>query len=85
MDNKFATEIERRMKSDAFLLKGIIKTRMDNFLEKEATRQVKKIVCLEQECRGQLSHKEKLLDFNCGTLFFEFTFRRFGRFLVNTF
>ncbi|MEI8348802.1 MAG: PD-(D/E)XK nuclease family protein [Candidatus Omnitrophota bacterium] len=53
-EEKFSSNIEKRMKSDAILLKGIIKDRLGKFLEEEARSDAKMIVCLEEEFRGEL-------------------------------
>ncbi|MCQ9204713.1 MAG: PD-(D/E)XK nuclease family protein [Omnitrophica bacterium] len=63
MDNKFDKEIVRRMKSDSFLLKGIIRARLEKFLEMEAQREVAKIICLEERRRGQIKFNEDVIDF----------------------
>ncbi|MCK4810465.1 MAG: PD-(D/E)XK nuclease family protein [Candidatus Omnitrophica bacterium] len=55
MDSKFNKEIKRRMKSDSFLLKGIIEKRLDKFLDAEEKRNVDKIICLEQELAGRMN------------------------------
>jgi hypothetical protein len=47
MDEKFKTDLARRMKSDSFLLKHIIRKRLERFLENELKRDVAKIICLE--------------------------------------
>ncbi|OPX30609.1 MAG: hypothetical protein B1H08_01290 [Candidatus Omnitrophica bacterium 4484_171] len=54
-ENKFSSEILKRMRSDAFILKEIIKTRLKKFLNEEKKRDVDKIVCLEEEFRDTLS------------------------------
>ena len=48
-EEKFASSIAKRMKSDSFLLKGIIEDRLKRFLDAEAERKVEKILCLEKE------------------------------------
>ena len=63
MDKKFEKEIERRMKSDSFLLKGIIKARLKKFLEKEAERNVSKIISLEETLEGQITFNHKPIRF----------------------
>ncbi|MFA5336786.1 MAG: PD-(D/E)XK nuclease family protein [Candidatus Omnitrophota bacterium] len=48
MDKKFEEELKPRMKSDSFLLKKIIEKRLMQFLDREAERDVEKIICLEE-------------------------------------
>ncbi|MBD3264519.1 MAG: hypothetical protein GF375_05420, partial [Candidatus Omnitrophica bacterium] len=55
MEEKFSLEVEPRMRSDAFLLKRIIKARLNKFLDAEAERKVKKIIGLEKECKNMVS------------------------------
>ncbi|MBN3040598.1 MAG: PD-(D/E)XK nuclease family protein [Candidatus Omnitrophica bacterium] len=63
MDEKFEREISRRMRSDAFLLKQIIKVRLEKFIELEQEREVDKILCLEEERRGKLNVNGREIDF----------------------
>tara|TARA_B100000315_G_scaffold247619_1_gene276572 strand:- start:1009 stop:3825 length:2817 start_codon:yes stop_codon:yes gene_type:complete len=63
MDKKFAEEIAQRMKSDAFLLKDIISLRLKRFLENEASRDVAKIISLEQRSPGSLNLNNRQIDF----------------------
>ena len=48
-ESSFSSKILKRMRSDAFILKEIIKTRLDRFLDEEKRRDVDKIICLEKE------------------------------------
>jgi RecB family exonuclease len=48
-EEKFASGLARRMKSDSFLLKGIIRKRLEKFLEEEKKREVQRVLCLEME------------------------------------
>jgi len=49
LDEKFEREIVQRMRSESFLLKKIIVTRMEKFLDHEAKRPIKRIISLEEE------------------------------------
>ncbi|MFH1772079.1 MAG: PD-(D/E)XK nuclease family protein [Candidatus Omnitrophota bacterium] len=49
MDEEFDRKLTRRMKSDSFLLKKIIKRRLDKFIDCEAERDVMRIICLEKK------------------------------------
>ncbi len=49
LDESFAEDFEKRMKSDAFLLKETLKFRLDYFLRLEEERPVEKIVALEKD------------------------------------
>lgn len=62
-NNKFSSSIEKRMKSDSLLLKGIIKNRLEKLLEEEANSQIKKILYLEEEFKGELKLPEMSFDF----------------------
>jgi len=62
-EEKFSSTIEKRMKSDAILLKGIIKDRLKKFLEEEALGNTKRIVCLEEELRGELDFSSGVCKF----------------------
>ncbi|MFH1876389.1 MAG: PD-(D/E)XK nuclease family protein [Candidatus Omnitrophota bacterium] len=53
--DKFDQQLGRRMKSDAFLLKHIMRERLSAFLEEEATRPVARIISLEHECTGTIA------------------------------
>jgi len=64
MEKRFEKEIKRRMQSDSFLLWGIIQDRMTKFLEKEAQRQVEKIIGLEQKVSGLIELSGKKYKFN---------------------
>ncbi len=52
LDKKFSDEFQKRMKSDAFLVKEILDFRMEKFLDNEAERGVKKLICVEEEFGG---------------------------------
>ena len=54
LEEKFARDIARRMKSDSFLLLGIVRSRLEKFLESEKDRDVKKIIGLEQDFYGTM-------------------------------
>jgi len=62
-DDKFTKDLSSRMRSDAFLLKQIIKNRLELFLNYEAKRQVEKIICLEQEMNGEIKLSSGLFSF----------------------
>lgn len=49
MDEKFTSDLARRMKTDSFLLKKIIINRLQRFLDSERERNVAKIICLEEK------------------------------------
>ncbi len=53
-NQRFTSDIEKRMKSDSLLLRGIIKNRLGKFLEEEANSPVCKILYLEEEFKGKL-------------------------------
>jgi ATP-dependent helicase/nuclease subunit B len=54
MEKKFDEQIRKRMKSDAFLLWGIVCDRMEKFLDNEATRDISKIISLETEIEREM-------------------------------
>ena len=62
-NNKFSSSIQKRMKSDSLLLKGIIKNRLEKFLEEEANSQICKILYLEGEFKGKLKLPDMEFDF----------------------
>ncbi len=64
MEEKFEKEMAQRMKSDSFLLKGIITERLKKFLEKEIERNVSKIICLEDKCKGEMFLNNDSLQFS---------------------
>jgi len=61
-EDKFSSEILRRMRSDSFILKEIIKTRLKKFLDEEKKRAVDKIICLEEEFHDIISFGD--IDYN---------------------
>ncbi|UCG35092.1 MAG: PD-(D/E)XK nuclease family protein, partial [Candidatus Omnitrophota bacterium] len=63
MEEKFEKEIKQRMKSDSFLLKGIISARLNKFLEKEIERNVEKIISLEEKIRAEMISNVGLIKF----------------------
>jgi hypothetical protein len=63
MEDKFEREVARRMKSDSFLLKGIIKARLSRFLENERARDVVKILSLEEERSSEYTFNGKSIRF----------------------
>ncbi len=54
LDKKFADEFEKKMKSDAFLIKEILDVKMRGFLDKEEERDVRKIFCLEETFKAKI-------------------------------
>jgi len=64
MQDKFSRELIPRMKSDSFLLERIIRNRLERFLDKEAERRVKRIICLEEKRQGRLNLGNYNLGFN---------------------
>ena len=64
MDKKFENELAARMKSDSFLLKGIIQNRLKRFLEQEKERPVKRIIGLEQKRTNAMNLGRYVLNFN---------------------
>lgn len=63
LDAKFEREIQRRMRSDSFLLKGIIVERMERFLKHETERGVKKILGLEKDYEAEIILNKKPVAF----------------------
>ncbi|MBU0879172.1 MAG: PD-(D/E)XK nuclease family protein, partial [Candidatus Omnitrophica bacterium] len=62
-EDKFAQTIAKRMKSDSFLLKGIIQNRLKQFLDKETLREPAKIICLEEKFQGQIKLNGEVISF----------------------
>lgn len=54
LDERFSQKLEKRMKSDSFLLKEIIDVRMKDFLANERRRPVLQVLGLEQKFTGTL-------------------------------
>lgn len=54
LDKKFADEFEKRMKTEAFLIKEVLDYRMRRFLDKEEERDVRRIFCLEKTFRAKV-------------------------------
>jgi CRISPR/Cas system-associated exonuclease Cas4 (RecB family) len=63
LDKKFAEEFEKKMKSDSFLTKGILRFRLEKFLENEKKRNVCKIICLEKTFLTKIKLKDADLKF----------------------
>jgi len=63
MDRRFQKDIAPRMRSDAFLLKEIIRARLEKFLAAEKERPVTKIVSLEQQCLGHIAFNGQAIGF----------------------
>ena len=63
MEKNFNEQIRKRMKSDAFLLWGIVTDRMDKFLNNEAGRDVAKIISLETEVEREMVIGERAYKF----------------------
>jgi ATP-dependent helicase/DNAse subunit B len=54
MDRQFSEKLEKRMKSDSFLLKEILDVRMRSFLRNEPGRAVVQVLGLEQKFTGKI-------------------------------
>lgn len=54
LDEKFKEEFERKTKSDSFLIKSMLDVRLKRFLDKEESRPVDKIICLEETFKGSI-------------------------------
>jgi len=64
MEDKFANELSRRMKSDSFLLKRIIENRLNKFLDSEKERNVARLICLEERRKAEFNFKSTAIPFN---------------------
>ncbi len=66
-EKRFDDEFFPRMKSDSFMLKYIIKYRLERFLENELLRvcQIRKILGLEQELVDRIELPDKKVSFKC--------------------
>lgn len=64
-ETRFAAEFEKKMRSDAFLLKEILSLRLRNFLDYEARRDLAGIICLEKEYRDTIPLDIGTFDFTC--------------------
>ncbi len=63
-ERKFTQELSKRMKSDSFLLKKVIRNRLKKFLEEERKENnYKEVVCLEKEYTGVINIKKEQLKF----------------------
>jgi ATP-dependent helicase/nuclease subunit B len=62
-EEKFNDSFLRTMKSDSFLLKEIIRFRMERFLEEEKNRQVAQILMLEEKFREKVSLADREYNF----------------------
>jgi hypothetical protein len=51
-DKKFEKDLRRKMKSDAFLMEEVLRYRLEKFLDNEAKRPVKELVCVEKVFEG---------------------------------
>jgi hypothetical protein len=63
MEEKFENDLGRRMKTDSFLLKRIIRNRLERFLESERKRNVAKIICLEEKRKDTLAINNEEISF----------------------
>ncbi len=54
MDERFRRKLQRRMRSDSFLLKEVLDLRMKEFLEFERTRPVVQVLGLERAMKGNI-------------------------------
>jgi hypothetical protein len=68
----FESDLAKSMRSDAFLLKNIIKHRLERLVENERTREITEIVCLEKQFRDSL-------ELPCGRVNFKFIVDRIDR------
>ncbi|MFH1062622.1 MAG: PD-(D/E)XK nuclease family protein [Candidatus Omnitrophota bacterium] len=67
-DKRFDQEFKQRMKSDAFMIKQIMRFRLEKFLDNEATRQVQSIAGLETDIKKEIKSgktKERKIRFKC--------------------
>lgn len=65
LENNFKAEFERKMKSDSFMIKEIMRIRMERFLANEAARQVERIIGLELELKDEFTVDEDRFRFTC--------------------
>ena len=63
MEEEFSRKVANRMRSDSILLKGIIKARLNKFLEYEQSRAVANIICLEDNRKGSMDFKGRSVSF----------------------
>ena len=63
MEEKFENDLGRRMKTDSFLLKRIIKNRLERFLDSERKRDVAKIICLEERRKDTITINNEEISF----------------------
>ena len=63
LNKKFADEFQKKMKSDAFLVKEILNFRMERFLDNERKRDVREIVCLEETFRCRIKLRDEYFKF----------------------
>ncbi|MCM8819891.1 MAG: PD-(D/E)XK nuclease family protein [Candidatus Omnitrophica bacterium] len=64
LDKHFEQKLKKRMHSDAFLLEGIVKNRLSEFLEQEKKRKVEKIICLEESYEDTINFDGQTIKFN---------------------
>lgn len=65
-EKEFKEFFEKRMKSDSFMLKQILEVRLNQFLEKEETRdEVEKIICVEKKFKEIIDISGKKFNFIC--------------------
>jgi hypothetical protein len=57
LDKKFSDEFQKKMKSDAFLIKEILDFRMERFLDNEAQRDVDEIIALERNFKADIKFR----------------------------
>ncbi len=69
--DRFDDFFARRMKSDSFLLREVMKYRLKKFLDREQERDVKEIVCLEKEFKTSnfISYIDRIDRLKDGTIF----------------
>lgn len=55
MERRFADAFAKRMKSDAFMLEYVMRSRLEGFLDREAGRDVKELMALEESLAGAVA------------------------------
>ncbi len=63
LDKKFSDEFEKRMKTEAFLIKEILDYRMRRFLDKEEERDIREIFCLEASFKAKIELSSGVFSF----------------------
>lgn len=55
MERRFAEAFAKRMRSDAFMLEYVMKSRLEGFLDREAERGVKELLAIEERMEGTVA------------------------------